>query len=229
MPGRRLRLGVLASAGGSALFAARAVLPEMDLVVVTDRACGIEAAAAAHGIPCTRIVEADRARFGERVARHYRAQGPLDAVLLFYARLVGPELYRSLPCVNVHPSLLPAFPGMGAVRRAVEAGAPALGATAHLVDAGTDAGPILAQVTSPLPRGASLRQAEQLSFVQKAALTVIVCQLFAQGRVRIDPGASRLSVRPGHASTAFAHPVPDGDLWREAVARLATTHGVSLT
>ena len=59
----------------------------------------------------------------------------------------------SAPILNVHPSLLPAFPGLEPQRRAIEAGVPATGVTVHRVDAGMDTGPIVAQATVPILPG----------------------------------------------------------------------------
>ena len=59
----------------------------------------------------------------------------------------------SMPILNVHPSLLPAFPGLEPQRRAIEAGVPATGVTVHRVDAGMDTGPIVAQATVPILPG----------------------------------------------------------------------------
>jgi phosphoribosylglycinamide formyltransferase 1 len=64
-----------------------------------------------------------------------------------FMRLLSADLIErvGVPILNVHPSLLPAFPGLHAQRRALEAGAPETGVTVHVVDAGMDTGPIVAQ------------------------------------------------------------------------------------
>jgi len=68
-----------------------------------------------------------------------------------FMRLLSADFIEQVgvPILNVHPSLLPAFPGLHAQRRALEAGVPVTGATVHIVDAGMDTGPILLQ--APLP------------------------------------------------------------------------------
>ena len=67
-------------------------------------------------------------------------------------RLVGGAFLRAFPLgvVNIHPSLLPSFPGLHAVRQALQHGAKVSGCTVHLVDEGTDTGPILAQAAVPV-------------------------------------------------------------------------------
>lgn len=72
----------------------------------------------------------------------------IDIVCLAgYMRILGPTLIGGLcrPILNIHPSLLPAFPGMNAQKQAVEAGVRVSGATVHFVDAGLDSGPIILQ------------------------------------------------------------------------------------
>lgn len=68
-------------------------------------------------------------------------------ILAGYMRLIGPTLLEAYPSriVNIHPSLLPSFPGKDAIEQAVEHGVKVTGVTVHLVDEGMDTGPILAQ------------------------------------------------------------------------------------
>jgi phosphoribosylglycinamide formyltransferase 1 len=80
-------------------------------------------------------------------------------VLAGYMRLLSPAfLGRFDPIVNVHPSLLPAFPGLRAIERAVEAGVPETGVTVHLVDEGIDTGPVLRQEPVPVEPRSTLVQ-----------------------------------------------------------------------
>ena len=88
----------------------------------------------------------------ERQLLQAAREDEVDLVCLCgFMRLLSAEFIEQVgvPILNVHPSLLPAFPGLHAQRRALEAGAPVTGATVHIVDAGMDTGPIVLQ--APLP------------------------------------------------------------------------------
>jgi len=80
----------------------------------------------------------------------------IDLVCLAgYMRIVGAELLAAFPqrLLNIHPALLPSFPGLHAQRQALEYGVRISGCTVHLVDAGTDSGPIVAQAAVPVLDG----------------------------------------------------------------------------
>ncbi|MCC7007277.1 MAG: phosphoribosylglycinamide formyltransferase [Acidobacteria bacterium] len=158
---RRERLGVLISGRGSNLRAMLDATRSGELraaieVVVSNvpGAPGLVTAAAA-GI--TTVVLPHR-EYAERDA-YDRALGDVlrrhDVGLVCLAgfmRLLGPAFCAAFPLgvVNIHPSLLPAFPGVNAQRQALEHGVKVSGATVHLVNAGLDAGPIVAQQAVPV-------------------------------------------------------------------------------
>jgi folate-dependent phosphoribosylglycinamide formyltransferase PurN len=100
-------------------------------------------------------------------AEAFAVDGPPDAVLLFYDRLVTRALYDRFPTFNVHPSLLPAFAGFRALQQALDANVRFFGATLHRVDESVDLGPIVAQVAEPCPAGATLATLEHRSFWHK--------------------------------------------------------------
>ncbi len=95
---------------------------------------------------------ADRAARDAAMADWLRAQGARVIVLAGYMHLLTPAFLERFPdaVVNVHPSLLPAFPGAHAVEEQLAAGVAESGATVHLVDEGVDSGPILAQERVPV-------------------------------------------------------------------------------
>ena len=184
----RARLVVLVSGGGTNLQALiDAPGDSFDIVgVVADRddAGGLDRAAAA-GIP-TRVVvpQADRAAWDRALASSLADFAPDWIVCAGFMRILGPAVLDAFPwrIVNTHPALLPAFPGAHGVRDALDYGARVTGCTVHLVDAGVDTGPILAQGAVDVLEGddeAALH--ERIKVVERELLVDIVTRLCAVG------------------------------------------------
>lgn len=150
------RLAVLLSGRGSNFEAladacARGELPARIVLVLADRAdaAGLRKARA-RGLPAQleeRRPGEPRAAHEERFASHLDAAGADLVCLAGFMRVLSPSFVTRFErrIVNVHPSLLPAFPGLEAQKQALEHGVKVAGATVHLVDAGTDTGPIAGQ------------------------------------------------------------------------------------
>ncbi len=118
--------------------------------VLADRACPALERAQARAIAVGVVAPSDhpdRAAWDEALAAAIAELAPDLVVLAGFLRILGEATLAKggAPVINVHPSLLPAFPGMRAPRQALKAGARVSGCTVHLVDAGVDTGPILAQ------------------------------------------------------------------------------------
>jgi phosphoribosylglycinamide formyltransferase-1 len=136
----------------------------------------------------------------DRVARDRALGDWLEArrveliVLAGFMELLGPEFVRRFPnqMVNVHPSLLPAFPGVGAIERAVEHGVRVTGVTVHYVDEHLDNGPIVFQEALELSYPARIDEIEQRVHALEHRLLPRAVRLIAAGRVRIDPGNPRV-------------------------------------
>ena len=96
--------------------------------------------------------------FEKEILRHLQAKEIDLLVLAGYMRLIGPVLLTAYPnqIINIHPSLLPLFPGKNAVLQAKEAGVGVTGVTVHYVDQGMDTGPIIAQRAIPIQQGESV-------------------------------------------------------------------------
>lgn len=144
------RTVVLASGSGSNLQALVAHGDPLEVVrVVVDRSdAGALERAAAAGIPAEVVSFAaydDRGAWERDLLAAVAAGDPDVVVLAGFMRLLGPEMVRRWPMLNVHPSLLPAFPGPRAVEQAMAHGVKVTGATVHFVDEGVDSGPIVAQ------------------------------------------------------------------------------------
>jgi phosphoribosylglycinamide formyltransferase-1 len=115
-------------------------------------------------------------------------------VLAGFMELLGPEFigrFRNR-IVNVHPSLLPAFPGVGAIEQAVEHGVRVTGVTVHFVDEHLDNGPIVFQESLELSYPARIAQIEERVHALEHRLLPRAVELIAAGRVRIDPHNPRV-------------------------------------
>jgi phosphoribosylglycinamide formyltransferase 1 len=111
-------------------------------------------------------------------------------------QLLGAPFLARFPqrVINVHPALLPAFPGIGAVERAVAHGVKVFGVTVHFVDEGVDTGPIIAQRALELPdAGDAAAVQEALRPLEHDLLTQAIRQI-ARGAVVVEGG--RCKVRP---------------------------------
>lgn len=153
-----MTLGILGSGTGSNMqaildaIAAGRLEARIGIVLSDNPEAYILERARTHGIPGAVIgCGGHRMRFPEEAqeetARKLRTAGVDLVCLAGFMRLVKRPLLEAYPrrILNIHPSLLPAFPGLEAWRQAVEAGVSESGATVHLVDAGMDTGPILGQ------------------------------------------------------------------------------------
>jgi phosphoribosylglycinamide formyltransferase 1 len=94
--------------------------------------------------------------------------------------------------VNVHPALLPSFPGLDAIGQALEHGVKVTGVTVHFVDEGVDSGPIILQRPLPVPLDRDPEALEEAIHATEHALYPEAIRLIAEGRVRIDASNPRL-------------------------------------
>ncbi len=170
------------------MFAAADVCKGVEFACITDRPCGAEAECARRGFAHRRIVSGSDTDFSAEAAAVLETWGAPDAALMLFARVVTPPLVGRAPLLNIHPSLLPAFPGMGAVAAAARAGASEFGATLLGVTMEVDGGPIVAQVRSPLPAGATLEHLERRSFLHKTELFLLAIDLLQRGVLRFAEG-----------------------------------------
>jgi len=153
-PSAPARLIVLASGTGSLLesilAAAVGDYPARVVAVGTDRDCRALEVAAAASLPSftTRLGDhADRDAWDAAITEAAAAHRPDLVVSAGFMKILGPQFLSRFPgrVVNTHPALLPAFPGAHAVPDTLAYGVRVTGCTVHLVDAGMDTGPILAQ------------------------------------------------------------------------------------
>jgi phosphoribosylglycinamide formyltransferase 1 len=115
-------------------------------------------------------------------------------VLAGYMQLLSPEFvgrFRNR-MINVHPALLPAFPGIDAVQQAIDHGSKITGVTVHFVDEGVDSGPIILQRPVPIAPSRDWEETEKVIHATEHALLPETIRLIAAGRVRIDEENPRL-------------------------------------
>jgi len=212
-----INVGVLVSGGGSNLGALLAAVREKRVdaeiaVVVSNVATagGLERARAA-GVTAIALDHkkfATREEFDAEVVRTLRAHGVDLVVLAGFMRIVTRVLLDAYPMrvVNVHPALLPSFPGVHAQGQALRHGVCVAGCTVHFVDGGTDTGPIIAQAAVPVRADDTEAALQARILTQEHELLPRVVQWIAEGRVAVTPGAGpegRPRVTVQGAETAF--------------------------
>ncbi|HEY1714696.1 MAG TPA: phosphoribosylglycinamide formyltransferase [Solirubrobacteraceae bacterium] len=196
-----MNVGVLASGTGTNLQAlidrahgrdgvmVRAVASDKPEAPALDRARGA-------GIDAQVFV---RAAFADRAARDaamvawLREREVELVVLAGYMQLLSDAFLAAFPdrVINVHPSLLPAFPGLGAVQQALDYGAKVFGVSVFFVDGGVDTGPVIFQRALELPEATDADAVLGLLHPIEHELLVDAVRLIAQGAVRLDPANPR--------------------------------------
>ena len=197
-----LKVAVLASGTGTNLQALLDQVHGRDgvsiVAVASDNpeAYALERAAAA-GVPTAvfqrREYGADRRARDHAMAAWLRERGTQLVVLAGYMQLVSAEFLErfSDAVINVHPSLLPAFPGVHAIEDALAYGTKVFGVTVHFVDEGLDTGPVIMQRAVSLPDARELDDVlPHIQAIEHQMLPEVV-RLFARGEVRIASTHSR--------------------------------------
>jgi phosphoribosylglycinamide formyltransferase-1 len=151
---------------------------------------------------------ADRATFDAAVRDHLRQRGVELVVLAGFDRIVTATLLSAFRdrVLNIHPALLPAFPGVDAQRQACEYGVTLAGATVHLVDEHVDHGPILVQAAVPVQPGEHVESVRRRILAQEHRIYPFAIRLFAQGRVRVEGRLALVDGRPAVGAEALISP-----------------------
>ena len=197
MTRERLRVGVLASGRGSNLQAlldasARPDYPAQVVLVISDRerAAALDRARAV-GVEALFVNPkdfGDRESFDLALVRELTARRVGVVCNAGYMRILSPAYCRAFAgrAMNIHPSLLPAFPGLHAQRQALEHGAKVAGATVHFVDDGpVDTGPIILQASVPILPNDSEESLAARILVEEHRLYPEAVRLFAEGRLEV--------------------------------------------
>jgi len=189
-----MKVGVLFSGRGSnlqALLDAGAASWEVALAVSNAPDAAGLARARAAGVPCRAIPHGDfpdRAAFDNALDAALRDAGAALVVLAGFMRVLGPEFaarWRDR-AINIHPSLLPAFPGLDTHRRALEAGVRWHGCTVHFLRAALDAGPIVLQAAVPVRADDTEETLAARVLAREHRVLPMAVGWIAEGRLRVE-------------------------------------------
>jgi phosphoribosylglycinamide formyltransferase 1 len=196
VPEQPLPIAVLVSGAGTNLQALLDTVHgrEAEIVAVASSAAAAPALAraGAKGVPTRVFARADHPDRDARdaaLADWLQERGARLVVLAGYMALLSRSFLARFPdaVINVHPSLLPAFPGLHAIEQALDYGARVFGVTVHFVDAGVDTGPVILQRAVELP---DAREPEEVLAALRPlehSLLPEAVRLFARGALSIDP------------------------------------------
>jgi phosphoribosylglycinamide formyltransferase 1 len=196
----RLPIAVLVSGTGTNLRALLATVHgrEADVVAVASSVEGVPALEHARdaGVASSVFSRAEhpsRLDRDEAMAGWLHERGARLVVLAGYMELLGEPFLASFPgaVINVHPSLLPAFPGLAAIEQALAYGVKVFGVTVHFVDAGVDSGPVILQAAVELPEAREPSEVLAALRPLEHALLPDAVRAIARGAVRADPENSR--------------------------------------
>lgn len=193
----KLQIAVLVSGSGSNLQAiideiAAGLLPAELCLVISDKpdAYALQRAQKAD-IPIKVLLPKDfasREEYDVQLVELLRAAGAEAVALAGYMRLVTPVLLQAFPqrVLNIHPALLPAFPGLHAQRQAFEYGVKVAGCTVHFVDEGMDSGPIILQAPVPVLDNDDEDSLTARILEQEHVIYPLALRLLAEGKLHID-------------------------------------------
>ncbi len=224
-PKKPLKLGVLLSGSGTNFqaildaIAASKLDAKVSVVISNVASAGGLERAKKNDIPAIVI---DHRRYGNRkdfdaaVVEVLVGHDVDYVVLAGFMRVVSNVLLDAFPMriVNIHPALLPAFPGLNAQSQAFAYGVKISGCTVHFVDAGTDTGPIIAQAVVPILSEDDDEKLRQRILAAEHHLLPTVLQWIAEGRVSAKPGlkgAERARVVLDGVEGAFVYDARNND------------------
>jgi len=205
------RIAVLASGRGSNFQAvidaiATGEVPAVCCGLVTDNpsAYAITRAEEA-GIPVF-VVDftacPSKAAYEQALLDVLRSLGADLYILAGYMRIVGAGIVHELQgkMINIHPALLPSFPGLHAQRQALDYGVKVSGCTVHFVDEGTDTGPIIVQACVPVMEGDDEESLAGRILEQEHRCLPVAIRLFCEGRLEIRDRRVSIHPKPGNPS-----------------------------
>ncbi len=197
MPDAPLRLAVLASGRGSNLQAIIDAIEQKRLQAVLALVISNKAEAQAlerarkHGVPAVFLdpkATPGREAYDAVILEHLRKHDVGLVALAGYMKIVTRVLIDAYAnrIMNIHPSLLPSFPGLAAQQQALDWGVKVSGCTVHFVEEGVDTGPIIQQAAVPVTEGDTAESLEARIMVEEHRIYPEAIQLFAEGRLMVE-------------------------------------------
>jgi phosphoribosylglycinamide formyltransferase-1 len=213
----RLAIAVLASGSGTNLQSiieaveSGRVPAEIRLVLSNRPAAEALERARRHAIPAELVDHkafATRQAFDEKLVAILRERGVELVCLAGFDRLISPSFVAAFPdrILNIHPALLPSFPGLHGQRQAIEYGVKIAGATVHFVDEKTDHGPIVIQAAVPVLDDDTEETLRDRILTEEHRIYPEAIRLFAEGRLRIEGRKVRMIGPAEAASGALSNP-----------------------
>ncbi len=208
---KKVKIGVLVSGRGSNLQAIidnieKGLLPAEIAVVISDQpdAYSLERARK-HNIPAVHIsakgYEEKRGEYDAVLVKELQKRQVELVCLAGFMRIITPTLIKAFPSriLNIHPALLPAFPGLHVQKAALKHGVRFSGCTVHFVDEGMDTGPIIIQAVVPILDNDTEDSLSERILRQEHKIYSRAIQLYAEGRLKIE--GRRVMVVNGKTAT----------------------------
>jgi phosphoribosylglycinamide formyltransferase 1 len=197
-----INLGILISGRGSNMDAILAAVKSgwiknvKPSVVISNKpdAAGLKIASDKYGVP-TKVIPPDGLKgwdYDQKVVAALQQYGvtPQSGLVCLagFMRIISPEFVRQykMRILNIHPALLPSFPGLHAQKQALDAGAKVTGCTVHFVDEGVDSGPVILQKSVPVMDGDDEETLSARILEQEHKLYPEVVKLFGEGRIKVQ-------------------------------------------
>ena len=177
-----MKFGFILSAGGTSFFSAFDILLKAgkinkdDFYIITDRECLAEKNSYYRGVSYKRIPFTNTKTFSRKVLDIFKKES-IDIGILLFSRIVSPDLFKIIPLLNIHPSLLPAFKGLNPIARQLKAKVCIIGATVHIVNERIDGGPIIGQIAFPIKKNINKKTALKISYTQKTYLILMIIDI----------------------------------------------------
>ena len=218
---KKIRLGVLASGGGTNLQAIidrcqdGSLAAEIALVLSNNPGAGALERAAGAGIQTCCINHREfgqREDFDRAVVKALQEAKVELVILAGFMRIITAPFIKAFPerIINIHPALLPAFPGLHVQKQAIDYGARFSGCTVHFVDGGVDTGPIIIQAVVPILPGDTAEALSARILEQEHLIYPRAIQLIAEGRVSIEDRRVIISPACPAPPTALVNPATEG-------------------